>query len=113
MPVVEYIRHRYAVEYVNVITEPGPDLVLAGQTHIEASRSIRRRLDVAVHAHGSSLFFVVGHHDCAGNPTDKAGHLKNLEAAVTTVQSWIAEGQVHALLVDENWVVHEVGIGRP
>jgi hypothetical protein len=54
------------------------------------------------------LFFIVGHHDCAGNLTDKVGHLRQIEAAAATIRSWISEGVVLGLWVDESWVVHEV-----
>jgi hypothetical protein len=107
-PVVEYIRRHHGVDYVDMITEPGPDLILAERTDKVACDSIRKRLDVSSQAHGSRLFFIVGHHDCAGNPTDKAAHLRQMEAAVATIRSWISEGVVLGLWVDKSWVVHEV-----
>ena len=102
-PVVEYIRRHHGVDYVDMITEPGPDLILAEQTDRVACDSIRKRLDVSSRAHGSRLFFIVGHHDCAGNPTDVVEHLRHIKAAAARVRSWISEGVVLGLWVDERF----------
>ena len=107
-PVVEYIRHHHGVDYVDMITEPGVDLILAEQADTETCDSIRNRLDISYQTHGSRLFFVIGHHDCAGNLSDRDGHLRQIEAAVARVRAWVPEGVVVGLWVDENWVVHEV-----
>jgi hypothetical protein len=105
---MEYICRYHGVDYVDMITEPGPDLILAEQTDKLACESIRRRLEISSQAHGSRLFFIVGHHDCAGNPSDERGRLKQIEAAAARIRSWLSEGVVLGLWVDERWVVHEV-----
>lgn len=107
-PVMEYICRHHGMDYVDMITEPGPDLILAEQTDKLACESIRRRLEISFRAHGSRLFFIVGHHDCVGNPSDERGHLRQIEAAAARVRSWLSEGVVLGLYVDEHRVVREV-----
>ena len=112
-PTAEHICGCFGVHYVDMITEPGPDRILAEQKDEVALRSIRARLDRSAQAHGSRLFFIVGHHDCASNPVSAAEHMAHLEIASRTLWSWMPEGQVFALWLDENWKVSQVRNGMP
>ena len=112
-PIVEYIRRRHGMDYVDMITEAGPDLIVAESTDEVTCHSIRKRLAVSSQAHGSRLFFIVGHHDCAANPTDRVGHLRQIKLAAARIREWISQGLVLGLWVDENWVVHEVPPTEP
>ena len=69
-PVTEWMRTHFNVDYVDMITEPGPDKALT-QGPVEVVESIRRKVLVSITAHYSSVIAVVGHHDCAGNPVRK------------------------------------------
>ena len=67
LPVVEFLRRRFNVAYVDMITEPGPNRILARQSNFNLVESIFERVKISVHHHGSVGIAVVGHHDCAGN----------------------------------------------
>ena len=73
-PVSAYLKETFHVSYVDTITEPGPDRILAELVDYEIVKSIRRRLDISVDKHGSKIIAVIGHHDCAGNPVDRDTH---------------------------------------
>ena len=108
IPVIEWLKRQYGVDYVDMITEPGPERLLAegkDQTGIE---SIQKRLEISVTRHNSSLVAIVGHHDCARNPADKETQLEQILSAIETVESWNFEVEVIGLRVDENWEVCEV-----
>lgn len=103
--VSEWLRRRFAADYVDSITEPGPDGILAaGQDEVTIA-AIRRRVEISVNAHGSQLVAIVGHHDCAGNPVDKTTHLYQLQQAYDAIQTWGFPVEVICLWVDENWQV--------
>ena len=108
MPVSEYIRETYAVNFVDMITEPGPNGVLSENTEKETIESIKRRLEISVNKHKSKLIAVVGHHDCAGNPVDMDTQIKQIHKACKIVKSWSFDAQIVGLWVDEKWEVLDV-----
>jgi len=75
MQVNRYLRDFFSVDVVDTVTEPGPDGILASQTDPVLVDSILKRVAISVDQHGSQGIAVVGHHDCAGNPVEKAQHL--------------------------------------
>ncbi|MBC7345036.1 MAG: hypothetical protein H5U03_06435, partial [Clostridia bacterium] len=75
LPVINYVKDKYGVDYVDVITEPGPNKLLAERGDEALLASIRRRLEISVLKHGSRHVVIVGHHDCAGNPVEKETQL--------------------------------------
>lgn len=108
IPVIGWLRRQYRVDYVDMITEPGPERLLAAGKDQTGIESIQKRLEISVTRHNSSLVAIVGHHDCAGNPADKETQLEQILTAIKTVESWNFEVEVIGLRVDENWEVHEV-----
>ncbi|KUK11126.1 MAG: hypothetical protein XD50_0571 [Clostridia bacterium 41_269] len=108
VPVINFLKEKYGVDYVDMITEPGPDKILAENRSSSAADSIRKRVEISITKHFSKLIAVVAHYDCAGNPVDREIHIKHLHAAVETVKSWGFDADVIGLWVDDKWQVHEV-----
>jgi carbonic anhydrase len=96
------------VDYVDIITEPGPAGILGGKKDEALIESIRRRVEISVQQHGSRYIAIVAHHDCAGNPVDAQVHLAQAERAVERVQSWGFDCEVVPLWVSEDWEVHVI-----
>jgi hypothetical protein len=109
LPVNEFLRKRFGVEYVDTITEPGPNAILADRLKPYLLESIFDRLRISVEKHGSVGIAIVGHHDCAGNPAPKERQMEHLRKAVEFVRDRYRDVKVIALWVDENWEVQEVG----
>ena len=65
--VAELLKKKYKVDYVDMITEPGLDGVLATNQDKAAIESIKRKIGISTGRHGSKHIAVAGHHDCAGN----------------------------------------------
>lgn len=105
LPVNDWMKKEYHVDYVDTITEPGPIRILADNRDVE---SIKKRVLISVNKHGSKNVAIVGHHDCAGNPVDKATQLSHIEGAVKTVRSWGLGVNIVGLWVDERWLVNKV-----
>jgi len=108
LPVTEFLKNKYGVDYVDMITEPGPNGILAVNRDKAAIDSIKRRVDISTGKHGSKHIAIVGHHDCAGNPVDKATHRAHIRSAIKTVKSWGVKAEVIGLWVDDKWKVREV-----
>jgi len=105
LPVNEWMKREFKVDYVDTITEPGPNKILAENKDVEL---IKRRVLISVNKHGSKNIAIVGHHDCAGNPVDKKAQLIHIAEAIKTVTSWNLNAGVVGLWVDENWRVNRV-----
>ena len=70
--------------------------------------AIKKRAKISVERHNSKQIAIVGHHDCAGNPTDKERQIKQILSAIKTVKAWGLNVEIIGLWVDENWRVCEV-----
>jgi len=78
LPVIRYLQRRFNVNHVDTITEPGPNLILANQDDKAGVQSILRRVQISVKKHESVGIALVGHHDCAGNPTQEEEQRKHI-----------------------------------
>jgi hypothetical protein len=105
IPVIEWMRKRYRVSYVNMITEPGVDAVLAENDDTRTIESIKRKVRISTEKHGSRLIAAVGHYDCAGNPVDMHAHLAQIQSAVERMASWGFKAQVLGIWIGEHWNV--------
>jgi hypothetical protein len=103
LPVNEYLRNHYRLDFVDTITEPGPVKILAGK--LVGVSIIQQRVKISVEAHGSKLIAVVAHHDCAGNPVSREIQWDQLKSALETVRDWNFSVQYVGLWIDENWQV--------
>ena len=83
--IINYIREKYKVDYVDMITEPSPIRVLAENEDKLTLESIKRRVEISTGKHGSEHIAIVGHHDCAGNPVEKEIQLKQILDSIKTV----------------------------
>ncbi|HUT55256.1 MAG TPA: carbonic anhydrase [bacterium] len=107
LPVIAYLKERCGVDYVDMITEPGPIKLLAERTYLTRIDSVRGLVDVSINKHGSRHIAIAGHHDCAGNPVDKDTQLKQIAASIKLIKSWGHAAEVIGLWVDENGMVEE------
>jgi hypothetical protein len=108
LPVIRYMLERFNVEYVDSITEAGPNRVLSEQTNRAAVHSILERVRISVENHHSVGIAVVGHHDCAGNPAPQDKQVVHIQNAIRFLRQQYEDMEIIGLWVDENWDVHEV-----
>jgi hypothetical protein len=111
LPVFTYLQKRFAVRYVDMITEAGPVQYLSARPDSNAARSTFRRVDVSVEKHGSTRIAVVAHHDCGGNPVAEAEQRRQLVAAVEALAGRYPRCEVIALWVGTDWGVEELPAG--
>lgn len=108
IPVIEYMKKRFGSEYVDVITEPGPILILSKYPDSQLADSIFSRLKISVERHKSGAISIVGHHDCAGNPAEKDEQVRQITEAKNLVGKKYRGIEIIGLWVDKNWEVHEL-----
>ena len=108
IPVIEYIMNKYQVDYVDMITQPGANKILAERKDKFTLESIKKSIKISVNRHGSKLVAISGHYDCAGNPTNKEIQIKQIMASIEVIKSWNFDVQIIGLWINQNWQVEEV-----
>ena len=105
LPVLTWIKSNYPVDFVDVITEAGMDGVLAKQEDIS---EVLRSIKVSTTLNKSTRLFIVGHHDCRGNPVGETRHREDiLNAAKRLEPLWPAQ-EVVGLWVNDAWQVERI-----
>lgn len=105
LPVLQWIKENYPVDFVDVITEAGMDSVLAGQKDIS---EILRSITISVALNKSTRLFVVGHHDCRGNPVGETEHQTQIRQAVERLKTHWTKHEIVGLWVNNSWQVEMV-----
>lgn len=108
MPVIEWMRKEYEMNYIDMVTEAGPNKILAEGKDKQKIESIKKRVEISINKHGSKLIAIVGHYNCAGNTGEKSTQLEEILSAIEMVKLWNFEIKIIGLWVDENWKVCEV-----
>ena len=98
-PIIDWMKKTFNLDYVDMITEPGPDKILA-EGSPEQKKTVRNKVDISVTKHGSEVIVVMGHNDCAGNPVPKEKHLEHIRAAANEITSWAYPAAVYGVWVE-------------
>jgi hypothetical protein len=107
LPVNSWMKEKFGVDFVDTITEPGPNGVLANNKEPLVT-SIKDRVLISVNGHGSRTIALVGHHDCAGNPGPKDMQLDHMMKGIEVLRSWALPVHILGLWVGEDWKVEVV-----
>ena len=104
IPVIEYMKNRFGVDYVDCITAPGANLaVVSGK-----GGDILKAVKISVEKHNSAEIAIAGHFDCAANPELKDRQTVHTRKAVEIIKAAHPKAEVIGLWVDENRKVVEV-----
>jgi len=108
LPVTGWLKSRYGLDYVDMITEPGPDKMLS-QGRPGQVESIKSRVMISVNAHGSQTILVAAHHDCAGNPVSKEEHIRQVRNCLKVVKSWgLPVRDIIGVWINDGWAVEPI-----
>lgn len=108
MPVIQWLKENYQIDYVDMVTEPGPDKILAENKEKTVVESIKKRVEISLTKHHSNIIAIVGHYDCAGNPVDKETHIQQIKSAIRTIRTFGFNAKLVGLWVNEEWKIEEV-----
>lgn len=106
MPVINWITKSYDIKYVDMITEPGMDGLLAQKDF--NIKYITKKVEKSIEVHDTKNIFIVGHHDCAGNPVDDLNHKNNIHSAVNRVIKIFNHLNVVGLWLCEDFEVEKI-----
>jgi hypothetical protein len=102
-----WLREHFGLDFVDVVTEPGPDKLLAEGWPSEVT-PVRDKVALSIRAHGSRLVALCGHHNCAANPVGPEVHREQIGKAVRALRSWSLGADVIGLWINEDWQVEVV-----
>jgi carbonic anhydrase len=107
LPVTDWVKQQFNLDYVDMITEPGPDKIVSGQgPQVE---SIKARATISANAHGSKIIVVAGHDDCAGNPVSEKQHKSQIKDSIKVICTWnLPFDKVIGLWVNKDWKIEVV-----
>ena len=102
-PLIHYMKNNFNINYVDMITEPGPNRILAENTSLNTIESLKNKVKISIEKHKSELIAIVGHYDCAANTADDDIQKDQLKKAKNIVSSWGFSVDIIALWLDENF----------
>ena len=105
IPLINWIKENFSVDYVDTITEPGIDKLVADNTDLE---SIKLKVGISINKHESELIVVSGHYDCAGNPVSNEEHITQIKKGIEVISSWNVGVKVVGVWVDDTWKINTV-----
>lgn len=106
-PLIKWAKERFNVDFVDMINEPGPDLVLLTEDK-KFFDYILKKIKISTEKHGSKMLVIVGHYDCAGNPVSKEQHLKLIKKSVEIAKKHLPEIEILGVYINDNWEVEEI-----
>jgi len=103
-PVAEYIQKNFRVDYVDMITEPGPNKILSEGKDVNIIEFLKKKVEISVEKHNSQIIAIAAHYDCAGNPENEDVQKEHLREAVNVITSWgFPVKKIIALWLNENF----------
>lgn len=103
-PVLEYMQKTFGVDYVDMITEPGPNKILSETKDTNIIASLKKKVAISIEKHNSQIIVIVAHYACAGNPKNEAAQKEDLRKSINTITSWgFSIKKIIALWLDENF----------
>lgn len=107
LPLNEWMRERFGVDYVDTITEPGPNGILA-KGEVPLMDSIKDRVEISVNGHGSRIIVLVGHYNCAGNPGPREMQDDHVMKGIEVIKSWNYPVRILGVWVGDDWKVQTI-----
>jgi hypothetical protein len=104
-PIINWMKIRYGLDYVDMITEPGPIKYFSEQDP-DMLESILKRVMISVEKHHSTVIAVVGHYDCAGDPVPADVQAVQIKQSLDILRSWNLGVKLIGLYVSDTWLVN-------
>jgi hypothetical protein len=107
-PVSKFLKTRFRVDFVDMITCPGPVGILSKSENIPLILHMYDCVALSVSKHRSGFIAVVAHHDCAANDFSETKQRAQIQSSIYRIQQWKLPAHVIGLWVNSSWFVEEV-----
>lgn len=103
-PVLDFITKNYDVDLVDMITDAGPLKYLVDYCNDDKFSQIFENVEISIEAHGSKKLFIIGHHDCKGNPVDRQTQEEQIKISIDRFAKILDKKiEIYGVYFDENW----------
>ena len=107
-PVFDYLTKNFDLKFFDAANEAGPLKILTDTNRDCRILSLKEQIKVSLNKHDSRFIAVVGHHDCSGNPVDRAVQEEQIVQALDYLKKAYGDEIFYlGLYVNENWEVEE------
>ena len=107
IPVSNWLKEKYGIDFVDTITEPGIDKVMSSED-AQKLEQIKSKVLISINKHGSTVVAVAGHYDCAGNPVSTEEHISQIKKSIDAIKSWGLTAEILGLWVNDKWQIEPV-----
>lgn len=107
IPVINFAKKNFKVDFVDMITEPGIDKIF-GQGEKKKIEEIKKKVLISVKKHRSKTLILVGHADCAKNPVSEKEHKIQIKKGIEIIQSWNLPVKIYGIFLDKNFKPNQV-----
>ncbi len=106
-PLIKWSKERFGADFVDMINEPGPDLVLLTDDKHFLDYTLRK-IKISTEKHGTGILIIVGHYDCAGNPVSKEEHIELIKKGTRIAATHLSGIDIYGVYINEHWEVEEL-----
>ena len=106
-PVIQWMKETYQADYVDMITEAGPNKILLYGPN-ETIDAIQQKVKISYEKHGSKVLAIAGHYDCAGYPVLREKKIGKIKHSIELIKTWGLDMELVGLYINENWEVEVV-----
>ena len=111
-PVTDWVKLHVNVDHVDLITEPGPDMVFSAGP-AEVMQDMMRKVSFSVQHHFSKVVILSGHDTCAANGVSREEHIEQILDGVERIQGYRLNVRIIGLWVGEFGSVEVVYDSQP
>jgi hypothetical protein len=107
-PIIQWMKKGFGLDYVDMITEPGVDGVVA-RREPGVAELIKSKVLLSLTRRNSDTLVLVAHGDCLGNPVSYEEHLSHLRRGLETIRTWELDADIYGVWIDDkDWKVEMV-----
>lgn len=107
LQIIHWIKENYAIDYVDMITDPGMDGILANKDYKDKD-NLLKKINISTENHKSNHIFLIGHHNCLGNPVNDETHKKQICNAVEKLKRWKPSNNIIGLWVSNKGIIKKI-----
>ncbi len=107
-PLIQFIKNKYHVKYVDTMTEAGLCKILSDNRDNPLTKSIDNRITVSLSKHNSQMIFIPGHDGWAGNIVSEDIQIKQIVNSAKRFRRNYPNIKVIPFWIDQDWKAKEL-----
>ncbi|OGZ68976.1 MAG: hypothetical protein A3D44_00215 [Candidatus Staskawiczbacteria bacterium RIFCSPHIGHO2_02_FULL_42_22] len=86
--VIAWQKKTYHLDSVDLITDAGPDGIVAQNKNSPIIANIQKNLELSIHGHQSRILVLAAHENCLGDPVSTEEHCEHLRKAKKIIEGF-------------------------